>query len=36
MPAPPWRFWASAVPGAIEYCVSIVGDIGTTFHFLIA
>jgi hypothetical protein len=32
IPRPPARFWASAVPGAIEYCTSIGELTGTTFH----
>jgi len=32
MPRPPWRFWAIALPGAIENCTSIGELIGTTFH----
>src|SRR5437773_5346986 len=32
IPRPPARFWAMAVPGAIEYCTSIGDDTGTTFH----
>lgn len=39
--SPPWtmvmplllaRFWASAVPGAIEYWTSMGDEMGTTFH----
>ena len=33
MPSPPWRFCASAVPGAIAYCTSIGLVTGTMFHF---
>src|SRR5260370_15990856 len=36
IPSPPWRFWAIAVPGAIEYCTSIGELTGTTFQRLTA
>src|SRR5260370_17312088 len=36
MPSPPWRFWAIAVPGAIENCTSIGELTGPTFHHLIS
>ena len=32
MPSPPWRFWAMAVPGAMEYCTSMGEDTGVMFH----
>src|SRR5713226_4492323 len=32
IPRPPARFWAMAVPGAIEYCTSMGLETGTTFH----
>ena len=32
IPRPPARFWAMAVPGAIEYCTSIGLETGTTFQ----